>query len=155
MRISPEAHPTASPRLFGSYEARSPLNPPASTRPLGTGPTTLSRTKFEDDPVLVEILPATADAGTDPLYGGVGIGWGKGSEVASVTMDGPAQRAGVVPGDVFWKVNEQELSAWAANPLIRGPVGTPVRLAFHRADGGVLDETMIREAIDPNALRGP
>jgi S1-C subfamily serine protease len=61
--------------------------------------------------VLMEVLPEDPDAGYQWEYGGVGIAWGNELQVDRVVPGGPAARAGVELGDVFWKIDDDEVDS--------------------------------------------
>lgn len=93
------------------------------------------------------------DAGREPEFGGVGLiwGWSQPFTTLEVVHDSPAEHAGIQKGDVLLKVNgEQIQSDWDLTQvvaLVRGELGTPVRLSLARPDGGVLEETLVRARI--------
>jgi carboxyl-terminal processing protease len=76
---------------------------------------------------------------TNPQFGGIGVEVlpnPRGLEVTQVFPDSPAAHAGLVGGDVITGVGSVSLvgkSEDSASGLIRGPIGTPVRLTVERA----------------------
>lgn len=88
------------------------------------------------------------------IYVGIGITIstredGQGLDVLLVEPGGPAQEAGVLPGDILTHAEGQpvaELGADGAAAIIRGEEGTTVNVTFLR-DGQVLELTMERRTI--------
>jgi carboxyl-terminal processing protease len=65
--------------------------------------------------------------------------------------DQPAEKAGVLPGDVVLKVDDtiiQNLSLYEAIDLILGPAGTEVRLTIQREGQEPFEVTIVRAHID-------
>jgi carboxyl-terminal processing protease len=63
--------------------------------------------------------------------------------------DSPAQRAGLRPGDIILKVDEQDVGGLPLEqvvPLILGPPGTPVKLTLLTSDSGRTSEVTILRA---------
>ncbi len=102
--------------------------------------------------------------GTEPVLEYAGVGMiireiqGNMVLVLEVFPDAPADRAGVLIGDVIvsvdgWKVEEAEpeegsnLVAMVAD-RVKGPVGTEVQLTLRDPDGGERELSMPREKID-------
>ncbi len=70
-------------------------------------------------------------------------------EVVSVIAESPAEKAGVMPGDVFYEVDGQRvagLSQAELSALVPGPRGTTVTIKFRRA-GELITFEIIRETI--------
>ncbi len=70
--------------------------------------------------------------------------------ILSVMKDGPAEKAGIRPGDVIYKVNGEDVLEKDLNytvSLMRGPVDTEVTVTMLR-DGEAIDFTMIRALIE-------
>lgn len=76
---------------------------------------------------------------THGKYGGVGIQLGKRDDqltVVSPMEDSPAKRAGIISGDIIYKIDQQEVKDMSLNDaakLIRGQKGTTVVLTILRA----------------------
>ena len=91
------------------------------------------------------------------LHGDVGAGIGVEFglrdgyvRVLRVLPDNPALRAGIMIGDIFYKVNGQEVYTWTTaeiGKLLRGEAGTTVSVTMVR-DGKTLDFTLTREEIN-------
>jgi len=99
--------------------------------------------------MLVE-LTKLVDAGADVEYGGVGLALKSSGPlvITRVFPASPAERAGVLPGDVLLGVdNEVPVTVFSGVELIRGPVGSPVRLTLRRGDGGIADVVLWRERL--------
>jgi len=91
---------------------------------------------------------------TKGKYGGVGIQLGKRDDhltVISPMDDSPAQRAGIMSGDIIFKIDDQEtkgLSLSKAANLIRGQKGTNVVLSIKRlGEDGAMDFHLTRSDI--------
>lgn len=71
-------------------------------------------------------------------FGGIGVsivGHKVGALIKAVTPDLPANRAGVIPGDVFTNVDGKPLTSLSLRRivrLLRGPLGKPVRVTVQR-----------------------
>lgn len=92
-------------------------------------------------------------------YHGVGIQIGIRDNKLTVIapIEGsPAYRAGVRPGDIIIKINQEsteDLTSEDAGIKIRGKAGTEVTLTFERyGEENPLDITLVREVIDVNDL---
>ncbi|MEL1228820.1 MAG: S41 family peptidase [Candidatus Neomarinimicrobiota bacterium] len=92
---------------------------------------------------------------TDGKYGGVGIQLGyrnKEMTVISPMIDSPAQKAGIVGGDIIIKIDEadvEDLSFNDAAAKIRGKRGTKVKLTVKRYGyDDTIDFTLTRSRID-------
>jgi carboxyl-terminal processing protease len=62
----------------------------------------------------------------------------------------PADKAGVLPGDVILKVDGTSTDGWTtadAVKKIRGPAGTPVTISVRHPDGTTADITIIRATV--------
>jgi carboxyl-terminal processing protease len=74
----------------------------------------------------------------DDTYVGIGVsvsGRDGAPRIVEVYEDTPAQRAGLLPGDVLVRINGQSLEGMAIDEmttLVRGPAGTDVELTVHR-----------------------
>jgi carboxyl-terminal processing protease len=70
--------------------------------------------------------------------------------VVSTFQDSPAQRAGVLPGDVFVTVNDRPVTGLHIDEVtdqVRGPAGTEVSVGLDR-DGELLEFDIVRASID-------
>lgn len=70
--------------------------------------------------------------------------------------DSPAARAGIQPGDVITRIDEESIgsaNAAAAIERMRGPAGTKVKLTILRAGQAPLDLELTRETIAVAAVR--
>lgn len=94
---------------------------------------------------------------TNSLHGEVGSGVGIEMglrdgyvRVIRTLPDNPARKAGVLAGDIIYKVNDEEVYALSTEEIaskVRGEKGTEVKLTVVR-DGKELSFTMIRETIN-------
>lgn len=93
--------------------------------------------------------------GVNNSYVGVGItirlmdDEDQGFTVVSVTKNSPAEAAGVLPGDLFIKVNGEDVISLGMDETkntVRGEAGTDVTLSFLR-DGKELELTMTRASV--------
>ncbi len=98
--------------------------------------------------------------GSAGSFGGVGISMSVGEDgyvtVVSLTEEGPAYKAGILPGDVIIEVDGQDsrdLSAEEVSALVKGQVGTAVSLVILR-EGEMLRYTMERETIEETSAYG-
>jgi hypothetical protein len=104
-------------------------------------------------PVTVDLAP-TAE-GEEPRVELAGLGAvlvvdGDGLRIDKIIAGGGAEAAGLVPGDVVLAVDGKPVSALGfdgAVQVIRGPVGTTVRLQVRRADGAVVEIVATRRRI--------
>ena len=109
------------------------------------------------DPYTVFIEPQAAELESNALqgeYGGVGVEItvnAAGEIVLKPFPDSPAEAAGLLAGDILVQVDGQPVPPGASidqvTALVRGPVGTPVRLSVRRAGGGEAEFTITRQAI--------
>ena len=102
----------------------------------------------EDEQYSIELL-------TDGKYGGVGIQLGyrnKEMTVISPMNQSPAQKAGIVSGDIIIKIDDNEVKDLSFNDAaakIRGKKGTKVKLTIKRyGEDENIDFTLIRSNID-------
>jgi len=110
-----------------------------------------------DDPYTVFLTPQENKSQNEDLagqFGGVGIQLGykdKTLAVMSPLPKTPADRAGVLAGDLILKINEKETTGISLNEaveLIRGPIGTEVTLKMYReGKKDTFDVKLKREAI--------
>lgn len=97
----------------------------------------------------------------DNKYVGIGITItlredGKGADILRVESGGPAQEAGVLAGDILYKVEGQlvgEIGVDATTDLIGGKVGTQVQLTVLRQEEE-LDFTLTRKTIQLAVAEG-
>jgi len=80
----------------------------------------------------------------EEIYGGIGIALDKRANgevyISSVVYNGPAQKAGLMRGDVIIKINNtfvQSLTLDQATNMIRGPKGTTVNITISRDVSGL------------------
>lgn len=108
------------------------------------------------DPYSVYLEPATFKHLQEQIrgsFGGLGILVGMKDERLTVIKPfpgTPAGRAGIKPGDIIVKINDREtdgLDLETAVSLMRGPVGTTVKLTLMRPGGKPLVLTLRREEI--------
>ena len=91
------------------------------------------------------------------LHGNVGAGIGVEfglrdgyARVLRVLPDNPALRAGIMIGDIFYKINGEDVTDWTTTEIgkvIRGEAGTEVTVTMVR-DGKPIDFTLEREEIN-------
>ncbi len=99
-----------------------------------------------DDPFTYYVDPQTTKMRDEDLSGSFeGIGallqvlnrqTGKGVKIVNVYKDGPAWNAGILPGDIFYKVDGQNVEDKTPSEVarvVRGPKGTTVHLEMIRA----------------------
>ncbi|MBR3270166.1 S41 family peptidase [Candidatus Saccharibacteria bacterium] len=85
--------------------------------------------------------------------GGIGVEMGLRDgyvRVLRLLPNNPALRAGILIGDIIYKVNGEEVYTWSSSEIakvLRGDPGTEVTVTVAR-DGKELDFTMIREEIN-------
>lgn len=87
-------------------------------------------------------------------YEGIGITYhltAEGHRIVSVMRGSPAEKAGILPGDIIYSVNGSNvrmLNSEELGMLIKGPEGEPVTVHIYRKSQETLIEfTMIREKI--------
>ncbi len=81
---------------------------------------------------------------------------GQGFDVKTVTQDGPAQEAGIQPGDVIFSIEGQKVSDLgydAAKEKIRGKEGTAVNITLLR-DGQEITVAVVRRSIETVVATG-
>jgi carboxyl-terminal processing protease len=93
----------------------------------------------------------------DNAYSGVGVviePIGDQARVSSVVKDSPAEKAGLMPGDIILAVDENECtSALDVATQLRGDPGTSVVVTVNRpSTGELLIFTLSREYITPSSL---
>lgn len=111
-----------------------------------------------DDPYTVFMDPTETNEFTQNLNGKLqGIGAEltiKDDEITVVTpiKNSPAERAGILPGDVIYKIGDEytsDMTLFEAIMKIRGTAGTPVTLTIIRpSKKDSFDITIVRENID-------
>ena len=110
-----------------------------------------------DDPYTVFLPPEENEDLNIDLKGefsGVGMEVGmrdEGLVVIAPLKDSPAEKAGMLPGDVILKIDDtltSELTVDEAVDLIRGERGTPVRITiFRKGDTETKEVTIVRDTI--------
>ena len=110
----------------------------------------------DDDYTVYMTAQETSDF-NDYLHGDVGAGIGVEMglrngyvRVIRTLPDNPARKAGILAGDILYKVNDEEIYDLSTDEIaekIRGDVGTEVKVTVVR-DGKELDFTMRRETIN-------
>ena len=87
-------------------------------------------------------------------YQGIGAGLYEenGQVIIEYTFkDSPAEKAGVLPGDVIAEVNGQDVRGWSSSEIVtivRGDKGTKVKIGFERPGvGEVVNITITRDTI--------
>lgn len=93
----------------------------------------------------------------DDLHGNVGSGIGVEMglrdgyvRVLRTLPDNPARKAGVLAGDIIYKIDDEEVWTWQSDEIarkLRGETGSKVKLTVVR-NGKELDFEMVREAIN-------
>lgn len=84
---------------------------------------------------------------------GIGVEFGKRDgyiRVLRTLPDNPARKAGVLAGDIIYKVDDTEVYAWDADDIanvLRGAEGTEVKLTVVR-DGEPLEFDLVRETVN-------
>lgn len=92
-------------------------------------------------------------------FGGIGVevDFENGEVVIIAPVEGsPADRAGLIPGDVIVSLNGVPLVDQKADAIIqnmRGPLGSKVRLTIRSPNGETRDVTLVREAIRVTSVR--
>lgn len=90
---------------------------------------------------------------TSGRFGGVGIELGQRDKrltVIAPIKDTPAANAGVMAGDIITKIEStstKEMKIDRAVELIRGPIGTDVKLTFEREDTETFSRVITRDTI--------
>ncbi len=110
------------------------------------------------DPYTVFVEPPAHQLETQSLageYGGIGVVLSQsaaGETVLSPYPDSPAAKAGVLEGDVLLSVNDTAIQPGASadqiTALVRGPIGSTVRLVVRHKSGGTETLTVTRAAIE-------
>lgn len=78
-------------------------------------------------------------------------------EVITPIEDSPAQKAGVLPGDIILKVNGEDVRTGSLDDVMKkiaGPVGTEVRLTLRHVGGEEVELTMTRQEIVMPTVKG-
>src|SRR5262249_38747095 len=78
-------------------------------------------------------------------------GWVEGAEVVRVAPGGPAQQAGIVPGDVILSIGSRNISDGDDLKTIEATLepGTPISVALSRDNGRVIKVTNVDPAESP------
>ena len=91
-------------------------------------------------------------------YAGIGVEAShtdKGIEIVNVVKDSPAERAGLVPGDLVTKVNQvptEGLSPEEGSKLMRGAPGSKVSLTYIDTNGDEQQLTITRQIIHTTSV---
>lgn len=110
-----------------------------------------------DDPYTVFVEPPAAELQSQALqgdYGGIGVELSvnaAGAIELKPFPDSPAEAAGLQAGDLLIRVDDQtitpDMTLDAVTALVRGLVGTPVRITVRRADGAEPQFTITRQSV--------
>jgi carboxyl-terminal processing protease len=111
------------------------------------------------DPHTVYISPEDFAVGIDIISGafeGIGAQVDQDPVTGEIVIvapfrDSPAEKAGILPGDVLVSVNGESAEGWSvadAVKKIRGPQGTQVTLVVRHSDGGEEEFTIERATIE-------
>jgi carboxyl-terminal processing protease len=111
-----------------------------------------------NDPHSQYIPPADYQNGVDLISGtfeGIGANVDQDPTTKAIIITAPfhgspADKAGVLPGDVILKVDGTSTDGWTtadAVKKIRGPAGTPVTISVRHPDGATADITIIRATV--------
>jgi len=110
-----------------------------------------------NDPYTVFVEPQPRELERDRMrgsFGGIGVNlWrdAEGQMILSPYPDSPAERAGVLEGDILLRLEGTEIITATtvddASALIHGEVGTPVTLTISRPPTLSFDLTIIREEV--------
>ena len=117
------------------------------------------------DPYTVYVPPAEEERFNRLLegsYKGVGIMLEQNKETREIEVltpieGSPAEKAGVLPGDIILKVNGEDVRTQLIDDVmtrIKGPVGTEVRLTVRHTSGEEQELTMSRQEIVMPTVRG-
>jgi carboxyl-terminal processing protease len=97
---------------------------------------------------------------TDSTYEGIGVTISTSNDVLSIVTareDGPAAKAGILPGDQILKINDQlteDVGISQAVNLLRGKPGEPLKLTVRRpATQQLLEFEMKREVIKQSSVK--
>ena len=117
------------------------------------------------DPYTVYVPPAEEEKFNRMLegsYKGVGIMLEQNKETREIEVltpieGSPAEKAGVLPGDIILKVNGEDVRTQLIDDVMKkiaGPVGTEVRLTVRHTSGEEQELTMSRQEIVMPTVRG-
>jgi carboxyl-terminal processing protease len=117
------------------------------------------------DPYTVYVPPAEEEKFNRMLegsYKGVGIMLEQNKETREIEVltpieGSPAEKAGVLPGDIILQVNGESIAQLLIDDVMKkiaGPVGTEVRLTVRHTGGGEEELTMTRQEIVMPTVRG-
>ncbi len=79
------------------------------------------------------------------------------AQVLAVLPDSPAERAGILPGDMIRKIDGDSIgamSAWAMERRLRGPEGTELQLTRFAAQSGDVKKASLHRALPKPAAIG-
>ncbi|AFZ65886.1 C-terminal processing peptidase [Deinococcus peraridilitoris DSM 19664] len=111
-----------------------------------------------EDPYTRYVAPVEAARDAEDQQGeffGIGVTFvaadanGNGGRIEGVYKGGAAEKAGVRPGDVFLKIDGQDVSKIPQNEIVgkvRGKEGVPVKITFGRGEGSY-EVTMTRARV--------
>ncbi len=117
--------------------------------------------KAADDQYTYYMTASEYDEFNSSLNGDVGAGIGVEmglrdgfTKVLRTTQNNPARRAGILAGDIIYKVNDEDVSAMTTEEIankVRGAAGTEVKITVVR-NNEELDFTLTREIINNESV---